>query len=309
MKKFKKIVLVGGNGYLGKVLTKYYQDKADEIVILSRHERVTIQNIRTVVWDGKTPGKWAAELVNADLLVNLCGKNVNCRYTEKNKAEIIASRVVPTELLGMVIKDMFEPPKLWVNVTSATIYRHAEDRPQDEEIGETGSGFSVDVCNLWEAAFNKYETPKTRKITLRMGIVLGRDDSVFPRLLNLVKMGMGGQQGNGEQYVSWVHEHDVARISEWFLDNPGLKGVFNCTAPNAVKNADLMHEIRKAYHMPFGLPAPKLLLEMGAIVIGTETELILKSRWVMPKRLLDSGFKFQFEKVEDAVNDILNAER
>lgn len=301
MKKLKKIVLAGGNGYLGKVLTNYYKDKADEIVILSRHERVTIQNIRTVVWDGKTPGKWTAELVNADMLVNLCGKNVNCRYTEKNKAEIIESRVVPTELLGMVIKDMFEPPKLWVNVTSATIYRHAADYPQDEETGEIGSGFSVDVCNLWEGAFNKYQTPKTRKITLRMGIVLGRDDSVFPRLLNLVKMGMGGKQGNGEQYVSWVHELDVARITEWFLDKPELNGVFNCTAPNAVKNEELMHTICKAYRMPFGLPAPQWLLEIGAIVIGTETELILKSRWVMPKRLLDSGFRFQFENVEGAV--------
>ncbi len=304
--KFKKIILAGGNGYLGTVLANYYKDKAVEIVILSRHEKQTEQNIRTVVWDGKSRGKWTAELVNADILINLCGKNVNCRYTEKNKAEIIASRVLPTELLGMVIHDLVEPPKLWINVTSATIYRHADDGPQDEKTGEIGHGFSVDVCNAWETAFNKYETPKTRKIALRMGIVLGRADSVFPRLLNLVKMGMGGMQGNGKQYVSWIHEHDAARITEWLTDHPVLQGIFNCTAPYAVKNDELMHIIRKAYGIPFGLPAPKWLLEVGAIVIGTETELILKSRWVVPKRLLDSGFEFQFEKAGEAVKEILN---
>jgi uncharacterized protein (TIGR01777 family) len=307
--KYNKIILAGGNGYLGRVLTNYYKDKAREIVILSRKEKDTEQNIRTVVWDGKTRGKWTAELVNADILINLYGKNVNCRYTEKNKAEIIASRVLPTELLGMVIHDMYEPPKLWINVTSATIYRHAEDRPQDEETGEIGSGFSVDVCNAWETAFNKYDTPKTRKIALRMGIVLGRNDSVFPRLLNLVKLGMGGKQGNGMQYVSWVHEHDVARSTEWLADHPELQGVFNCTAPVAVRNAELMRIIRHTYGIPFGLPAPQWLLEVGAIVIGTETELILKSRWVLPKRLLDSGFAFQYEMAEAAVKDILADKR
>jgi len=303
--KYNKIVLAGGNGYLGGVLANYYKDKANEIVILSRHEKQADHNIRTVVWDGKHWGKWAAELVNADVLINLCGKNVNCRYTEKNKAEIFASRLLPTELLGHTIQAMTEPPKLWINITSATIYRHAEDRPQDEESGEIGSGFSVDVCNAWEASFNKYGNPKTRKVNLRMGIVLGRSDGVFPRLLNLVKMGMGGKQGNGRQYVSWVHELDVARSTEWLADHGDLTGTFNCTAPDPVKNAELMHIIREAYHCPLGLPAPKWLLEAGSIVIGTETELILKSRWVMPKRLLRSGFKFQNMMADDAVAECL----
>jgi uncharacterized protein (TIGR01777 family) len=303
--KYKKIVLAGGNGYLGGLLANYYKDKVNEIVILSRHEKETFENVRTVVWDGKTRGKWTAELVNADILINLCGKNVNCRYTEKNKAEIFASRLLPTELLGMVIHDMYEPPKLWINVASATIYRHAEDRPQDEESGEIGSGFSVDVCNAWEYAFNKFDAPKIRKITLRLGIVLGRSDSVFPRLLNLVKMGMGGKQGNGSQYVSWVHELDATRSTEWFADHPELQGIFNCTAPVPIKNAVLMHIIRKTYGIPFGLPAPQWLLTIGAIIIGTEPELILKSRWVVPKRLLDSGFVFKFDNADDAVKDIL----
>ena len=303
--KYKKIVLAGGNGYLGGVLANYYREKAKEIVILSRHEKEPDHNIRTVVWDGKTRGKWAAELVNADILINLCGKNVNCRYTEKNKAGIFASRLLPTELLGMVVRDMYEPPKLWINLASATIYRHAEDRPQDEENGEIGTGFSVDVCNAWEYAFNKYDTAKTRKVTLRMGIVLGRSDGAFPRLLNLVKMGMGGKQGNGCQYVSWVHELDAARSTEWFADHPELQGIFNCTAPFPAKNTELMHIIRNAYGIPFGLPVPKWFLAIGAKIIGTELELILKSRWVLPMRLLGSGFVFKFDKAGDAVRDIL----
>lgn len=306
--KFNKIVLAGGNGYLGSVFANYYKDKAKEVVILSRTEKETEQNIRTVVWDGKNTGKWTAELVKADILINLCGKNVNCRYTEKNKAEIFASRLAPTELLGQVIAGLFEPPKLWINVTSATIYRHAEDHPQDEETGEIGSGFSVEVCNAWEAAFYKYKTPHTRKIALRMGIVLGRADGVFPRLLNLVKLGIGGMQGNGNQYVSWIHELDAARSTEWLSDHPELEGAFNCTAPYTVKNAELMRIIRKIYGVPFGLPAPNWLLEAGAVIIGTETELILKSRWVVPQRLLTSGFVFQFEDAEKAVSDILEGD-
>jgi uncharacterized protein (TIGR01777 family) len=303
--KYKKVVLAGGNGYFGKVLANYYSDKTAEVVILSRHEKETDRNIRTVVWDGKTWGKWAAELVNADILINLCGKNVNCRYTDKNKAEILSSRVLPTQLLGLAIHDLAEPPKLWINVTSATIYRHAEDRPQDEATGEIGSGFSVEICQAWEKAFNKYDTPKTRKITLRMGIVLGRSDSVFPRLLNLVKLGMGGKQGNGRQYVSWVHERNVARSIEWFADHAELQGIFNCTAPVAERNDALMHIIRKVYGAPFGLPAPEWLLKIGAIMIGTEPELILKSRWVLPKRLVESGFKFKFETAEAAVPTLI----
>lgn len=304
--KYKKIVLAGGNGHLGKVLADYYKHKANEVVILARREKETVHNIRTVVWDGKTWGKWAAELVNADILINLCGKNVNCRYTEKNKAEIFASRVVPTELLGQVINDLVEPPKLWLNASSATIYRHAEDRPQDEETGEHGEGFSVDVCEAWEYAFNKYDTPKTRKVAMRISMVMGHDDSVFPRLRALVKLGIGGRQGNGRQYVSWVHEEDVARATEWLADHPELDGAVNCTAPDPVRNNEFMRIIRKAFGCPFGLPSPKWLLEIGSFFIRTETELILKSRWVLPKRLMDSGFVFEYPDEGRAIADLVS---
>ncbi|WP_207421096.1 TIGR01777 family oxidoreductase [Desertivirga brevis] len=303
--RYGKIILAGGNGYLGGVLAHYYQSRADEVIILSRTQKSDSGNIKILVWDGRTEGEWMNCLENADVLVNLCGKNVNCRYTSENKAEIISSRVVPTSLLGKAVAGMENPPALWINVTSATIYRHAEDCLQDEESGEIGSGFSVEVCREWEDTFFSINTPSTRKIALRMGIVLGQQDGVFPRLLNMVKLGMGGKQGDGQQYVSWIHELDVARSIDWVVNHKDLEGTINCTAPHPLKNKDLMKLLRKAYDVPFGLPTPTWLLEVGARLIGTETELILKSRWVLPKRLLDSGFSFTFPDAASAVRDII----
>ncbi|RDC57064.1 TIGR01777 family protein [Pedobacter chinensis] len=303
---YRKIVLAGGNGYLGGLLAKHFSDLAEEVIILARKPQAEKGNIKTILWDGKTAGSWIKALENTDLLINLCGKNVNCRYTRKNQEEIINSRVIPTRLLGKVISAIETPPKLWINITSATIYRHAEDRPQDEYTGEIGYGFSIDVCKAWEKSFFESETPKTRKIALRMGIVLGRTDGAFPRLLNLVKFGLGGKQGNGNQYVNWVHEQDAIHSIAWLLKNSAIEGVVNCTSPNAVTNTILMQTIRKAYGIPFGLPAPAWLLAIGARIIGTETELILKSRWVKPTVLLNNEFQFQYGKIEEAVHDIVS---
>ncbi|WP_316735337.1 TIGR01777 family oxidoreductase [Pedobacter aquatilis] len=304
--KYRKIVLAGGNGYLGGILAKHFSSKADEIVILARKAKPDDGNIRTIVWDGKNEGEWIKQLNATDLLVNLCGKNVNCRYTEKNKKEIIASRVNPTKLLNQVIKKLSDGPKTWINITSATIYRHTEDKPQDELTGEIGYGFSIDVCNIWEQTFFEQDLTNTRKIALRMGIVMGRNNGAFPRLLNLVKFGLGGAQGDGKQKVSWIHEHDVARSIEWITDDTEVSGVVNCTAPSVISNSEMMKTIRKAYGIPFGIPTPAWLLEIGAKLIGTETELILKSRWVKPALLEHSGFEFQFKTFEETVHDILS---
>ncbi|MCD0489541.1 TIGR01777 family oxidoreductase [Pedobacter sp. MC2016-14] len=304
--KHRKIVLAGGNGYLGGVLAEYYRPLAEEVVILSRKPAPQTGNIKTVVWDALHEGEWVDSLTGADLLINLCGKNVNCRYTEKNRAEIIRSRVLPTELLGKAIEKMSQPPALWINITSATVYRHAEDHPQDEETGEIGHGFSIEVCRRWEESFFNTNTPLTRKVALRMGIVLGRADGAFPRLFNLVKCGLGGKQGDGQQYMSWIHEQDAAKCTDWVLQNKALDGVINCTAPAPLKNVDFMAQIRKAWGVPFGLPAPTWLLSIGVLLIGTELELILKSRWVLPKRLLDSGYVFVFPKAEHAIKDIIS---
>jgi uncharacterized protein len=303
-----KIVLAGGSGYLGRVLAKYYKSKAGEIVILSRSCTGSKQaNGRTVVWDAVHRGDWENELNGADLVINLCGKNVNCHYTSEAREEILRSRLEPTALLGRAIRELTAPPKLWITLASATIYRHAEDRPQDEETGEIGSGFSVDVCTAWEKTFWEAETPNTRKLVLRAGLVLGGADGVFPRLKNLVLTGLGGHQGTGSQMVSWIHEHDFARITQWAYEKEKDKTVYNCAAPEAVTNHELMKLIRKTYGIPFGLPSPQWLLEIGARLIGTETELVLKSRWVYPGRLLEEGFNFIFPRAEHAIHEITSS--
>jgi uncharacterized protein (TIGR01777 family) len=268
--KYHKIVLAGGNGYLGTVLAAYYKNIADEVIILSRHPKSAGGNIKTLVWDAKHEGDWIAQLENADLLMNLCGKSVNCRYTKKNKQEILASRIDPTAFLNRVVLQLQSPPKLWINASSATIYRHAEDRPQDELNGELGYGFSVDICRAWENEFFKTNTPHIRKIALRIGIVFGKNSAVFPPLLNLVRYGLGGQQGNGKQYVSWIHEEDIAGITEWLLEHHEMSGIINATAPNPVTNAEQMKLIRDIYGRSIGVPAPAWLLNIGAIIIGTE---------------------------------------
>lgn len=303
--KYQKIVLAGGNGYLGAVLTEHYRPLAKEIIILARRANADSGNVRTLVWDGKNEGDWATELENADLLINLCGKNVNCRYNATNRQAILDSRIDPTGLLGKVVSKLKNPPDLWINAASATIYRHAEDRPQDEYTGEIGKGFSVDICTAWESLFFSFNTPKTRKVALRIGIVFGKSDGVFPRLLNLVKIGLGGHQGNGRQFVSWIHEQDLAAITDWLLEHQEIDGAINAVSPEPVQNTLQMQLIRKVYGMPLGLPAPEWLLKIGSIIIGTETELILKSRWVLPRRLLDSGFKFKYPGMKEAVEECL----
>ncbi|MBE9602003.1 TIGR01777 family protein [Pedobacter sp. MC2016-24] len=305
--KYNKIVLAGGNGYLGQVLAQYYKSLATEVIILSRKKAADVDDrIKTVVWNAVEEGDWVSELEGADLLINLCGKNVNCRYTPKNKVAIISSRVIPTQLLGKAITKLKHPPLLWINVTSATIYRHAEDRAQDEDLGDIGYGFSIEVCKQWENSFFHTKTPHTRKIALRMGIVFGRHDGAFPRLLNLVKFGLGGKQGDGMQYVSWIHEQDAAKCTEFLLNHEEINGIVNCTAPEPLRNITLMKLMRHAYGMPFGLPTPTFLLALGAKIIGTEPELILKSRWVLPKRLQQAGFQFMFVQVEHAIKDIIS---
>lgn len=303
--KYNKIVLAGGSGYIGEILIVHFKDVSNEIVVLNRSRDVAEGNVRYVRWDGKTKGAWMNELEGADMLVNLCGKSVNCRYNEQNKREILNSRVMPTALLGEVIERLKVPPKLWINVTTATIYRHAEDRPQDEITGEIGQGFSVDVAKQWEAAFMRPTKAATRKIALRMAMVMGKGDSVLKRLVNLAKCGLGGKQGDGKQYVTWIHEEDVANIIEWLLAHEDVSGVINCTAPGPLPNAEMMRLIRKACGVKIGLPAPKWLLELGAFIIGTETELLLKSRWVMPKILLDSGYVFKYPTFEKAVGNLM----
>ena len=301
----KRIVIAGGTGFIGKSLAAHFGEQND-IVVLTRYPRAAAGKVSYVQWDGENTGAWTNALEHADLLINLTGKSVNCRYTPSNKQAIISSRVNATRVLGAAIRLLKNPPKLWINAGSATIYRYAEDRPQDEFNGEIANDFSVQVCKLWEQAFNDITLPHTRKIILRIGVTLGwHPGGVMQPYLHLVKFGLGGPQGSGRQMFTWIHITDVCRMIAWLYENETQQGIYNCTAPHPVTNKVSMHTLREATGHPFGLPAPAPLLKIGAALIGTETELLLKSRWVLPSRALHAGFTFAFPQLKAAFDDIL----
>lgn len=302
-----KLILAGGTGFLGTVLANYLAPQY-EIIVLSRHSLASFEshhNIRFVKWDGNTLGAWTHELEGAFGLVNLAGKSVNCRYNKRNKAAIFDSRIASTKVLGAAIASIQNPPAVWLNSSTATIYRHAEDRDMDEMTGEFHDDFSVQVAKLWEQTFYEMPTPHTRKVALRASIVMGRADGAFPRFRNLAKLGLGGHQGSGSQFVSWIHEYDFARAVAFLLNNETCLGNFNLAA-NPVTNHYFMNSLRRVVHVPFGIPAPSWLLKIGMWLLGTETELLLKSRRVVSTRLKEAGFEFTFPTIEQALFDLIN---
>jgi uncharacterized protein len=292
----KKIVLAGGTGFVGKYLQAKYNALGYEVIIISRKEKYTNWNNKPAI---------ISALEDAAMLINLAGKSVDCRYNEKNKKEIYDSRIDTTKALGDAILQCKNPPPLWINSSTATIYRHAEDREMTEAKGEIGTGFSVGIATAWEKAFFDFSLHKTRQVALRMAIVLGKDGGVMHPLKNLVRFGLGGKQGKGNQMFSWIHIEDVFKIIEFVKENDHITGAINTSSPNPVTNAQVMQLFRKTMNMPFGLPAPTWLLKIGAIIIKTETELILKSRWVIPQKLMNWGFTFTFKTVDSALKDIL----
>lgn len=292
----KKIVLAGGTGFIGTYFAEEFRKLDYEVKMISRQSAHT-------QWDNKAG---IIDLLNgADLLINLAGKSVNCRYHEKNKEEILHSRTETTEKLGEAIQECSTPPKLWINSSTATIYRHAEDRPMTEDHGEIGTGFSVDVAKAWEHSFFQYKLPETRQVALRIAIVLGEHGGVMTPFKNLVRFGLGGHQGTGEQMFSWIHVEDLFEITRFLQINEQLSGVFNCSAPNPVTNKELMKQLRRVMNRNVGLPAAKWMLEVGAWLIRTETELIVKSRWVIPERLEREGYTFKYDTLEKALKQMV----
>lgn len=296
-----RIVIAGGSGFLGKALSKHWEN--EEVLILTRDTKLLAKE-NHLYWDGKNLGDWVKALEGADLLINLSGKSVNCRYTEKNKAAIISSRVNSTKIIELAISRCDAPPKVWMNASSATIYRHALDRPMTELEGEVGTGFSVEVCKAWEKQFFSHSLFDTRKVALRTSLVFGGKGSTYPVFKNLVYQGLGGAQGLGNQFVSWIHIQDFIRAIEFIYKEKSIAGIINVCAPNPVTNANFMTAFRKSLKMPFGLRLYPWMVKFGAFLKGTEAELILKSRQVIPERLLDKGFSFHFNKVDEALEEI-----
>lgn len=316
--KNKKIIIAGGTGFIGQEIAKYF-GTGNEIVILTRGMKNVKTNafghpivdgrdypgLRYVQWDGVAPGEWTKELEAADLIINLAGKTVNCRYNEKNKKEIFDSRTNSVKAIGLAIQRTTIPPKLWINAASATIYPHATDTPRDESFTDFSGDFSVQVCQLWEKTFEEQRTPFTRKVILRMAITLGAGGVMTP-YFNLLKFALGGQQGNGKQMYSWIHVEDTCRMMKWIFEHDELEGMFNCCSPNPVSNKIFMQTLRKVTGHKFGLPAFEWMLSIGARLIGTEPELILKSRWVLPTKIILAGFQFKYPQLEDAFKDIVS---
>lgn len=301
----KKIIIAGGTGYLGQVLVQFFMSVGYECVILTRQRQRSQERVRFVEWDAKSRGDWTAELENAEAFINLTGRSVNCRYTAQNRLGIFNSRQLSTLVLGEAILQCKNPPKVWLNSGSATIYRHAQDRPMDEYGGEIGEGFSVEVCKLWEHTFNGFNLPTTRKIILRSALVLGNGGGVFPEFKKLVQMRLGGKMGSGEQMVSWLHERDFAKAVLFLIENPTCNGIFNLSAPTPLSNNNMMSCLRQQMDIRFGLPSTLWMLKLGTWIKQTEAELVMKSRWVVPTRLKSAGFNFEFNEFEKAVDNLL----
>jgi uncharacterized protein (TIGR01777 family) len=299
-----KLIIAAGTGFLGQALVNHFKEKSDEIIILTRGKTETKENIKYVNWDAKTFSGWENELENATILINLAGKSVDCRYNDENKKEILASRIDSTAILNQAILQCKNPPKHWLNSSTATIYRHSLDKQMDEIEGEIGNDFSMNVAKAWEKAFFEVETPRTLKTALRTSIVLGKNGGAFIPLKTLAKIGFGGKQGTGNQFISWIHEKDFARAIEFILEKEML-GVVNVVSPKPIRNEAFMKLLRKTVKCPIGIPMPEKLLKLGAKIIKTETELVLKSRNVIPKRLRENGFEFEFENIEETFKNLL----
>ncbi len=308
-----RIVIPGGSGQVGQMLAGYFQQRGHYVTVLTRGPYTPPW--QTVHWDGEHIGPWTEHLEGADVCINLAGRSVNCRYTAANRASIYHSRIHTTRLLNQVIAGLANPPRVWLNASTATIYRHALDRPMDELTGQLGGNepgapdtwnFSIRVATDWERAFFETETPRTRKVAMRSAITFSpRPGNAFAVFSNLVRVGLGGKQGNGRQFVSWIHETDFARAVEFLIAHDEIDGPVNIASPNPEPNRDFMATLREAWNMPNGLLIPSPLMEIGAFFLRTETELVLKSRRVIPTRLLDAGFKFEFPYWAHAAEDLV----
>ena len=301
----KKLIIAAGTGFLGNVLIQHFKNKFEEIVILTRGKSEIKNQIKYVNWNAKSFSGWEKELENTDVVINLAGKSVDCRYTEKNKTEILASRIDSTKILNQAILQCKNPPKHFINSSTATIYRHSEDKEMDEYTGEIGNDFSMNVAKTWEKTFYEVETQKTLKTAIRTSIVLGKNGGAFIPLKRLTQLGLGGKNGNGSQFVSWIHEKDFARAVEFIIEKE-LSGCINVVSPLPVRNEEFMKKLQKEIGIPFGLLISKSMLEIGARIIKTETELVLKSRNVIPKRLTENGFEFQFGDIDKTFKNLLS---
>jgi uncharacterized protein len=308
-----KIIISGGTGQVGTILARHFHQSGHTVVVLSRSVPKTPW--RVVHWDGSTLDRWLDELDGSDVLINLAGRSVNCRYTQNNRRAILDSRVQSTQVLHQALAEIKHPPTVWLNASTATIYRYALDRPMDEASGELGGdepgapdtwNFSIEVAKAWEQAFFSSPIPGIRKVALRSAMTFSADrGGVFDVFLNLVRHGLGGTTLPGTQFVSWIHEVDFIRSVEFLIARKDLSGTVNVAAPNPLRNREFLNILRKAWGTRVGLPTTRWMLELGTFLLRTESELVLKSRQVIPGRLLGAGFQFKYPTWPQAAQDLV----
>ena len=307
-----KIVIPGGSGKVGTVLARAFHGVGHDVVVLSRSPNVAPWRVLT--WDTRTLARWAKELDGADVVINLAGRSVDCRYTHSNRESIRTSRLDSTRIVGEAIAQASMPPKVWLQASTATIYAHRFDAANDEETGVLGGNepdspdtwrFSIDVAMAWERALNEANTPRTRKVLMRSAMTMSPDrGGIFDVLLRLVRSGLGGRIGDGRQFVSWIHEQDFVSAVLWLIDHEEFSGPVNLASPNPLPYSEFMRTLRFEMGMPVGLPATRWMLEIGTFLVRTESELVLKSRRVIPTRLVRSGFRFQYPAWPEAAKDL-----
>ncbi len=310
-----KIVIPGGTGQVGSILDRAFTAAGHEVVILTRRPA----GPREVWWDGETQGPWSAEIDGSDVVVNLAGRSVSCRYTQENLRSMMDSRVLSARAVGRAIAAAGRPPRAWLQMSTATIYAHRFGAANDEATGLTGGtepgvpgywGFSVEIAKAWEKEQQAAETPRTRKVALRSAMVMSPDrGGVFGYLLWMARLGLGGPVAGGRQYVSWIHDRDFVRAAEFIIGRGDLAGPVNLAAPGPLPQRAFMRALRTAWGVPIGLPATKLMAEVGAFALRSDTELLLKSRRVVPGRLLDAGFSFDFAQWPAACQDLVRRVR
>jgi uncharacterized protein (TIGR01777 family) len=295
----KRIILAGGSGFVGRALAPVLVAKGYDVVVLGRSAAHRKDGVDYLQWDGKTVGNWSSALEGAEAVVNLTGKNINCRHTPENSREIIRSRVDSVRVLGEAIANCTTPPTIFVQASGVGYYGDTSEQAVDEN-APPGNDFPAEVCRQWEGAFNALDLPATRKVVLRLGVVLGRDGGALPVLEKLTRWFLGGAAGSGRQFISWIHVADLIQMFVSAIERPELTGVFNATAPAPVTNGEFMRELRRALHRPWSPPVPAPFVRAGAWLMGSEGELAFLSSRCAPRRYLEHGFQFQFPTLREA---------
>ncbi|SDM36194.1 hypothetical protein SAMN04487981_101271 [Streptomyces sp. cf386] len=305
-----KIVIPGGTGQVGTILNRALTAAGHDVVVLTRRPA----REREVRWDGETLGQWAEVVDGSDIVINLAGRSVSCRYTAPNLQAMMDSRVHSTQVVGEAIARAARPPRVWLQMSTATVYAHRFDAPNDEATGVIGGSepdvpdywaYSIEIAKAWERAQEEADTPRTRKVALRSAMVMSPDrGGVFDVLLGMARLGLGGPVAGGAQYVSWIHDRDFVRAVDFLVDRDDLTGPVNLAAPEPLPQRAFMRALRSAWGVPVGLPATKWMAELGAFALRSDTELLLKSRRVVPGRLLDEGFAFEYGHWPQAAEDL-----